>query len=174
MHHDMREETAVGHDGERIRSLAREAIRRGLNVRVGATGVSMFPYIWPGSKVTMRPLAEDEEPQKGAVIVIDRGEGDRFILHRLTRRQGAAIVTRGDSNATPDRLFDRRDVLGIVTHVEGRFFKWRRGIPPDGGAYWRIMKALAPLSYAVNRIAANVAMRIWQAVCRRKSKKIEK
>lgn len=158
----MGNEAGYGQNGERIRSLAREALRRGLNVRTGATGVSMIPYIWPGSMVTIRPLAESEEPGEGAIVVIDRGRGENFIMHRLTGRRGGAFITRGDSVPRPDLPVDRRDVIGVLTHAEGRFIKRRRSIQPDGGAYWRMMKATSPLSYAMNGIIARVALRVWQ------------
>lgn len=160
----MGRETGFGRNGERIRALTREALRRGLNVRTGATGVSMIPYIWPGSMVTIRPLAESEELSEGAIVVIDRGPGGNFTMHRLTSRSGDAFITRGDSNPGPDRPVDRRDVIGVLTHTEGRIIKRRRRIFPDGGAYWRTMKALSPFSYAVNGIIAKVALSMWQTV----------
>ncbi|MGN0028230.1 MAG: hypothetical protein ACI35Q_00605 [Marinilabiliaceae bacterium] len=160
----MGKETGYGRNGERIRTLTREALRRGLNVRTGATGVSMIPYIWPGSMVTIRPLAESEEPSEGAIVVIDRGPGDNFTMHRLTGRSGDAFITRGDSNPGSDQPVDRRDVIGVLTHTEGRIIKRRRRISPDGGAYWRIMKAMSPFSYAVNGIIAKIALRTWQTV----------
>lgn len=160
----MGKETGYGRNGERIRALTREALRRGLNVRTGATGVSMIPYIWPGSMVTIRPLAESEEPIEGAIVVIDRGLGDNFTMHRLTGRGGDAFITRGDSNPGSDQPVDKRDVIGVLTHTEGRIIKRRRRIAPDGGAYWRIMKTMSPFSYAVNGIIAKVALRTWQMV----------
>lgn len=158
----MGKETDYGRNGELIRTLTREALRRELNVRTGATGVSMIPYIWPGSMVTIRPLADGEELSEGAIVVIDRGPGENFTMHRLTSRSGDAFITRGDSNPGSDRPVDRREVIGVLTHTEGRIIKRRRRIPPDGGAYWRIMRALSPFSYAVNGIIARVALRAWQ------------
>lgn len=158
----MGNETEHGRNGERIRTLAREALKRGLSVRAGATGVSMVPYIWPGSMVTIRPLAESEEPCEGAIVVIDRGQGENFIMHRLTGMHGAALTTRGDSNPGSDRPVDRRDVIGVLTHAEGRLIRRRRNIPPDGGAYWRVMKTMSPFSYAMNGVIARVALRAWQ------------
>lgn len=160
----MGNETGYGRNGERIRTLTRKALRRGLNVRTGATGVSMIPYIWPGSMVTIRPLAESEELSEGAIVVIDRGRDENFTMHRLTGRSGDALITRGDSNPGSDRPVDRRDVIGVLTRTEGRIVKRRRRIPPDGGAYWRIMRAISPFSYAVNGIIAKVALRTWQMV----------
>lgn len=160
----MGKETGYGRNGERIRTLTREALRRGLNVRTGATGVSMIPYIWPGSMVTIRPLADGEELSEGAIVVIDRGLGENFTMHRLTSRSGDAFITRGDSNPGSDRPVDRRDVIGVLAHMEGRITKRRRRIPPDGGRYWRIMRTLSPFSYAVNGVIARGALSMWQMV----------
>lgn len=151
-------------DSEVVTELSRKAISKGLNVRLKADGISMFPYIWPREMVTFRPMGKDEEPRDGSMLVIDRGPGFEFLLHRKTGRQGDKLITRGDSVEHDDTPWRRDQVLGVVTHVEGRFTHKRRRVPDRGGMYWMALRAAAPLSYKVNGIVARCAILVMRAL----------
>lgn len=144
------------------RALVHEAIGRGLNVRLQATGVSMFPYIWPREFVTFRPLGEGEVPQVGAVLIVDRGVGSRLVVHRLIGWNGETMVIRGDSNSEPDEPATLGNILGQVTKIEGRILHRERQVPADGGVFWKILRRLAPASYCCNHTAVVVALGGWK------------
>lgn len=163
----MRSETGATADGtsrQLVRAVISEAIGRGLSVRMRVTGMSMFPYIWPGEMITVRPLAHGEAPDIGAVLVVDRGPEVEYMAHRLVEREGSRIVTRGDSVIRTDSPHSLVDVVGVVTLVEGRFTGRGRRIPLSGGVYWRALRACAPLSYQVNRFLAWGAVSLWRVV----------
>lgn len=133
-----------------IANLARQAAKRGLNVRLRADGVSMFPYIWPGDMVTFRPIREGETPQRGAVTVTETEEQDRFILHRVVKSERDSIITRGDSNMANDAPHTLTQIIGVLTKVESsRFhFSWHVG---EGRGLWSAwMLGAAPVSYGIN------------------------
>ncbi len=137
-----------------ITELSRRAIRKGLSVRLMACGMSMFPCIWPREMVTFRPLGDGERLQTGALVVIDQGVGKKFILHRLIGYSGGKVNTRGDSVGHMDKAWAEGEILGVVTHIEGRFTHCRRRVSANGGLYARLMLATAPLSYMVNGLLA--------------------
>lgn len=146
------------------RALIREAIARGLDIRMQATGVSMFPYIWPREYVTFHPFAEGEVPPVGAVLIVDRGEGTRLVAHRLVGWNGPTMIIRGDSNLAPDEPADMSNILGQVTTIEGRILHHARHIPAGGGVFWKVLRALAPVSYWCNHLAVVVALGGWRVV----------
>lgn len=145
-------------------ALFHEAIRRGLNVRIRATGVSMFPYIWPKEHIIFRPLREGEVPQEGAVLLVDRGKDVKFVAHRLVGHDGETLVIRGDSNPEPDEPATLGNIAGLATAIEGRFFHIRRSVPANGGLFWKLLKGLAPASYWCNGMAVKVALAGWRVI----------
>lgn len=149
---------------EHVRILILEAIGRGLNVKQRANGISMFPYIWPRETVTVRPLSEGENPPTGSILVINRGRGQSFLVHRLVARDGETIITRGDSILHVDKGFSPADIVGVVISAAGRFSGRERAIPADGGIYWLILRTLSPFSYVVNNIGARLALTAWRII----------
>ncbi|NLD74228.1 MAG: signal peptidase I [Chloroflexi bacterium] len=88
----------------------------------------MAPAIPPGSLVAVAPFAG--EPQSGDVVVY-RGDGGRVIVHRVLRREGSGIVTRGDANDRDDPApVSPANLIGRVRWVSpflGRLLIWVRG-----------------------------------------------
>lgn len=146
------------------RALIRAATIRGLDIRIQVTGVSMFPYIWPREYVTFRPIKEGEVPPIGAILVVDRGEGTRLVAHRLIGWNGSTMIIRGDSNLAPDEPADMSNILGQVLTIEGRILHHVRHIPAGGGVFWKVLRALAPVSYWCNHLAVVVALGGWRVV----------
>ena len=88
----------------------------------------MAPAIPPGSLIAVVPLRG--EPQPGDVVAY-RGDGGRVIVHRVLRREGSGIVTRGDANDRDDPVpVSPAELIGRVCRVSpllGRLLIWVRG-----------------------------------------------
>ncbi len=140
-----------------IVSLTRQAIKQGLNVRIGARGTSMFPYIWPGDMVTFRPLKEGERPEVGAVTVTETDKRDRFILHRVVKVDGDVVITRGDSNMMDDAPHQPEQVVGIMTKVESSRFHFAWHVNDGHGLWSKWMLRASPVSHRINHTLARVA-----------------
>ncbi len=142
--------------------LARKALSMGLRVRSMARGASMFPLIWPREMVVVRPVPADERPPIGALLVMDRGGDQSFVLHRLIGYEAdGSVVTRGDSVLSPDPVWRREVLIGQVISVEGRFSRKVRSVADDGGCWgWYVMR-LAPVSYWINHLLAHLGMAVW-------------
>lgn len=75
------------------------------------TGTSMIPSLLPGDTLVIksRPLSE---LRAGQVVLCLRP--DTLAAHRLVRRDGLHLITRGDSLARPDPAVRQDQFLGVV------------------------------------------------------------
>src|SRR5579862_9219792 len=99
------------------RSMAAEVLQSSGVVRLGVTGSSMLPALWPGDIVTV--VARADEPRVGEIILFQRQ--DQFVIHRVVRLASSAghtqIVTRGDCMNDDDMAIGASEVLGRVAAV---------------------------------------------------------
>lgn len=99
------------------RSMAAEVLQSMGILRLGVTGSSMLPALWPGDIVTMVAMAA--EPNVGEVVLFRRH--DQFVIHRIVRVASSAgqtqIVTRGDSMSDEDGSIAASEVLGRVAEI---------------------------------------------------------
>lgn len=83
-------------------------------VRLGVTGVSMLPTIWPGDILNVRSCGI-AELQVG-LIVLYRRQG-KLVAHRITCIQDNVLTTRGDSVPHDDEPTCEDNIVGQVVSV---------------------------------------------------------
>src|SRR5271170_4820695 len=91
--------------------LVAEALRACNEARMRVTGTSMLPAIWPRDILRVRPSVEIP-PNQGSVVLFLRD--GRLFAHRVVGRDGAQLITCGDSVPDCDAPVAVADVLGIV------------------------------------------------------------
>src|ERR1017187_3020778 len=96
------------------RNLVADVARSFGQVRLKVTGTSMLPSVWPGDILTVsRCSCGDLNP--GQIVLCFRDEA--LVAHRLIRKSGNRIVTRGDSLYNYDRPFREEELLGRVVTI---------------------------------------------------------
>lgn len=91
--------------------VAREALSRGVPVRMHVFGSSMAPALVDGAQVEIRPLLAP--PLPGEVVAWARL--DRLVVHRVVRVEADGhVVTRGDARSDADPPCAPSDLLGRV------------------------------------------------------------
>lgn len=108
-------------------------LREGREAVIIPTGNSMLPFIRGGvDRVVLSPRIE---ATVGDIVLARIGE--RYLLHRITAREGDALTLMGDGNLAGTESCTVTDLLGTVTEI----------IRPDGrtripsrGRLWRILR----------------------------------
>jgi len=90
-----------------------DLLARGHAVQFRARGGSMHPVIREDDVLHVEPSLPFA-PGDVVLILADRG----LTAHRVVRRDGDTVLTRGDNAPAPDPEVDVSRVLGVVTHVE--------------------------------------------------------
>ncbi len=97
--------------------MAAEVLQSSGVLRLGVTGSSMLPALWPGDIVTLVRMAG--EPRVGEIILFQRD--GQFVIHRIIRVALAAgqtqITTRGDCMSDEDSAIPALEVLGRAVRV---------------------------------------------------------
>lgn len=83
-------------------------------VRLRATGASMLPAVWPGDILVVE-RQNSARLQPGQIVLCLR-EGE-LMAHRMIRRTGDCLVTRGDSLRHSDPPIRSSEVVGQVTCI---------------------------------------------------------
>ncbi len=96
--------------------LAVQLLRRGERLRIRARGASMLPFVWDGDVAQVTPTASARIAVGDVVCYETPG---RLFLHRVIRRDGDRLVTKGDALSSTE-VVDRTQVLGKVVSVERR------------------------------------------------------
>lgn len=105
--------------------LAAEVLRSSGRLRLGVTGWSMLPTIWPGDTLVIEP-AESEEVFTGDIVLFERDE--RLFVHRVIAKgddfSEGVVFTQGDGMSHPDAAVKKSELLGRVCFVlrAGRCF----------------------------------------------------
>jgi hypothetical protein len=124
--------------------LAGEVLRAFGSLRLGATGWSMLPSIWPGDTLVVERV-RPEQVQIGDVVLV--GRDGRLCAHRVISMTadspGRRWVIQGDAMVAPDRPVSEGELLGRVGYVI------RRG---------RLIEVRTELS-VVERLTGNIAGR---------------
>src|SRR5436305_8138287 len=98
-----------------FREVTSELVANGLGFRFQATGRSMLPTIQDGEMLHVRPVAW--RSVKVADIVLFR-DGAEFKAHRVIRKTGDLLVTRGDSSWQADSAIRRGQIVGKIVAKE--------------------------------------------------------
>jgi signal peptidase I len=78
------------------------------------TSGSMWPVLKTNDLILMKGLA-GADAQIGQIIVYKNSKG--FTIHRLIRRNGNMLVTRGDANDVDDQPITESQVIGRVVYI---------------------------------------------------------
>lgn len=97
--------------------LAVEVLRTYGSLRLGVTGWSMFPAVWPGDTIYIE-ATNISDVSEGDVVLFGREQ--RLFAHRVLRDviSGTGLLTRGDAMRVPDPPVSERELLGKVTAIE--------------------------------------------------------
>lgn len=109
----------VADDGTHVKiELCRSTLISGARVRLGVTGSSMLPALWPGDLVDVRLWTADDL-RIGAIVVFERER--RLVVHRirgvLERAPARVLITRGDAQCNIDPPVPLPNLLGVVETV---------------------------------------------------------
>lgn len=97
--------------------LAREVLRSSGTLRLGVTGWSMLPTLWPGDTLIIEGTNSDGVVP-GDIVLFARDR--RFFVHRVVGRTADAggVHTRGDAMPQMDPPVSNRELLGRVVSIE--------------------------------------------------------
>ena len=110
----------------------------------------MHPFIKDGDVITVAPLPPTA-PGLGDVVVFVHEKARRLFVHRVTKKDGGFLVTRGDSARVDDGRISKANLLGHVTHVERNGKRIRLGLGPERSMLG-LMARLGLLSPIVFRV----------------------
>lgn len=131
--------------------LASEVLRASGKLRLGVTGWSMLPTVWPGDTLIIERAGFDEVCAGNLVLF---GRVRRLFVHRVIAKTANAaepeILTQGDGMPCPDEAVKPPELLGRVCFIlrRGRRFKPTQNL----GFRERILAALVRRSYWAARI----------------------
>jgi hypothetical protein len=137
-------------------SLAAEALQSWGTLKLRATGISMFPTLWPGDLLTVQSV-RPEIAQPGDIVLCMR-EG-RFFVHRLVKRSHgldeSSLVTRGDCMSEDDPPIGTRELLGKITEVQraDRIFAPPRTLS--------LLSKLVAWMFCHSQLFRRVGLRLW-------------
>jgi hypothetical protein len=126
---DPRPRRTVRLANQELAGLVAQLLGAGAAVELEARGGSMSPWVRDGDVVTITPFgaAGTALLRPGAVVAFRHPQGDRLVVHRLLRREGAGWLARGDRSRQPDGVVAGGDLLGLVVGVARR--GWRVPLP---------------------------------------------
>lgn len=129
-------------------------LEQGMSVNVRASGISMFPLLWPG--VELR-IAKASSIERCDIVAFRRDDG-RWIAHRVLA-VGDKVECRGDSCVSADKPVGHEAVIGRVTH----FIAFGVAVPLTGvlaRTYGRVVMATHPFSARINNLMARVVVKL--------------
>jgi signal peptidase I len=94
--------------------LVADVVRVSGKVQLQVAGASMVPALWPGDRVTVRSCDPSE---LGPDLIVVFRQNQRLVVHRVMRRDGNRIVTRGDARPCLDAPVLAVEILGCVETV---------------------------------------------------------
>ncbi len=108
----------------------------------------MHPFIKDGDAVTIAPLPL-RAPRLGDVVLFFHEKARRLFIHRIAKKDGGFLVTKGDGALSDDGRIPMSDVLGKVIRVERDGKKVRLGLGPEGSMLGLLARAglLSPIVF---------------------------
>jgi len=135
--------------------LAREVLHSAGRLRLGITGWSMLPTIWPGDTLVIERVG-CEEVCMGDVVLFGRDR--RLFVHRVIAKTGnlaeEVILTQGDGMSHPDQAVKPSELVGRVSFIlrRGKCIEPKRSLQFFDG----IVAALVRRFYWAARILAEL------------------
>lgn len=155
-----------------IKKVLLDLLAKGHCVTMRAGGLSMFPMLWPKMILIVEPRRLSEI-KRGDIVIFEKPEADFFIAHRVVRKDGQTIITRGDSCLHNDQLVEDGQVVGVVIKAGyGKFVRSTSNV--FAWIYGRSILCFSPLSHWCNHLLAkitNTALRIRGALFHKNEKR---
>lgn len=106
--------------------MAAKLLRGGGTLQFRALGSSMIPSLWPGDILKIRPV-EIADVAAGEIVLFSRNS--LLVTHRVVRKCGSALITRGDSLPFTDPP-EGAELLGRVVGLirDGREIQLQPGL----------------------------------------------
>ncbi len=127
--------------------IVREEVAAGGEIRIGAKGHSMRPFIRDGMDELILHPCNEYSFRKGAILLAELGE-HRQVAHRVCRVEGEEITLRGDANLRLTELCGRADVIAEVVAVVRKGKRVEKGSP-----CWNRFRYLWPQTPFARRVA---------------------
>lgn len=118
-------------------------------VRLKVTGASMLPAVWPGDILVVE-RQNSAEVQPGQIVLCLRDGG--LMAHRMVRRSGEHLVTRGDSLLHSDPPAHGSEVVGRVTCI----LRHGRRISPEQSFWQRFASSILRRSDFTTRMTLRI------------------
>lgn len=135
----------------KIKKVIIDMLAQGYPVTIAAGGVSMVPFLWPGTSLRVVPCSPSSLVV-GDVALFDR-PGDILIAHRVVGSSDEALLFRGDSCLLPDGNVIHQLIVGKVVAASWGPLSYS----VDGfcaRSYRWFLFHLSPLSYLFNHALA--------------------
>ncbi len=133
--------------------LVADVARAFAEVRLKVTGASMLPTVWPGDILVVQRRNFDQLHPAQVILCLRDGE---LVAHRIVRRSGEFLVTRGDSLLHNDRPFQTENVVGQVISI----LRNGRRLSPEQSAWQRALSSLLRHSDFCTRMVLRVGRRL--------------
>ncbi len=78
------------------------------------TSGSMWPVLKTNDLILMKGIS-GSQAEVGQIIIYKNSKG--FTIHRLIRRQGEKLITKGDANNVEDTPITEADVVGRAVYI---------------------------------------------------------
>lgn len=129
-------------------------------VRLGVTGASMFPALWPGDFVTVR-RCDPAELRPGQIVVYRQEE--KLVVHRVEHVSFDRLITRGDSRPRFDPPVQLGEIVGRVSSIS----RGRRTLYPEQTLWQRTASSVLRHSHLLTRVTLFLCRRLrrsWSVV----------
>jgi hypothetical protein len=120
-------------------------------ITLGTEGLSMWPWLRPGGSIVVE-RCPPEALRRGDIAVWFQGR--RFVAHRVVRRMGSLVVTRGDWSMEDDPPVGEAQLLGrVLTRGLGPFSVRldRAPVRAAGLAFQLLLRVARRLSHRASR-----------------------
>ncbi len=110
---------------QEYQKLVQQAIINNNETTLPIKGMSMYPTIKHGDKITLK-RADISQLSIGDVIAVR--EGQKLQVHRIVWKKRSLFVTKGDHNFHFDSKVKKNQIIGLVTQInrrDNRRFKYR-------------------------------------------------
>lgn len=138
----------------RYLSVLDDLLSKGQAVQVSVRGMSMFPLLMKGDVVLVKPVTY-EALRKGDIVVFKRN--NIWVAHRLVRKSGGNLQTKGDGNRSVDPTLPYSSVKGVVVKMmQSRWWlaRWSTKWPGRALAYTSVITG--PIFWLLGRVASKL------------------
>lgn len=105
-------------DTPQLLDTVKQFIAEGHSVTLRVKGQSMLPFLVGGRDAVVLHPFTSHEIKEGDIVLVYLSASERYILHRIIKREGRHFVMMGDGNCQGVEHFSFDEIIGRVTHVQ--------------------------------------------------------